>query len=485
VTVQPDAPGQRPSRPCVLWVCADDYAAGVCGAYGNRQVRTPDLDRLASQGLRLDRAFCNCPLSTPARQAFWTGRYPRSIGVTLSPTPLPADEVTLPAMLRGAGYVTAAFGKTHYYAARKHEFHVCADHVEFRTREAARTPRVLPDGVETLGPWRPFWDPASVWLNAAALPFPAHAEEMADTWYCDRAIDLLRQPHSAPFFLYVSLFATHSPFRFPIEFRDRPEAFAVPAVTNEQRAEVPAVFRGLTHRQKQGILAAYHTAAEFQDWNVGRVLDALDASPYAANTVVLFTNDHGYLLGQRGRFEKHCCYEPAIRAAVLLRAPGLTRSGTSSDALVELIDLVPTLLELCGVALPGNLHGRSLLPLLRGETTTHRERVFVEHADNAEAAVRTARWKLIYGAGTRQRRDGYLREGGPRRGVELYDLENDPEEAVNLASRPEFTSLVGELLDALADHVRRTARNPERLPATDDVFALLARGLLPAEDGNP
>ena len=104
--------------PNVLWICADDYTPDACGAYGNRIVRTPNIDRLAASGVRLDRAFAACPLSTPSRQAFWTGRYPRTIGVTLSPTPLPDDEVTLPARLRAAGYEVAAFGKTHYYWPR-------------------------------------------------------------------------------------------------------------------------------------------------------------------------------------------------------------------------------------------------------------------------------------------------------------------------------------------------------------------------------
>src|SRR5262249_49609978 len=115
------------SCPNFLWICADDLASYVCGAYGNRKVRTPNLDRLAVEGVRFDRAYCNCPLSTPSRQAFWTGRYPRSIGVTLSPTPLPEDEVTIITLLSGAGYETAALGKTHYYHPRPHEFDLCID----------------------------------------------------------------------------------------------------------------------------------------------------------------------------------------------------------------------------------------------------------------------------------------------------------------------------------------------------------------------
>jgi choline-sulfatase len=122
---------RQAARPNIVWICADDFTPDVCGTYGNRIVRTACLDRLASQAIRFDRAYCACPLSTPSRQSFWTGRYPRSIGVTLSSTPLPDDEVTLPVLLRRAGYEVAAFGKTHFYWPRRHEFDVCADWPEY------------------------------------------------------------------------------------------------------------------------------------------------------------------------------------------------------------------------------------------------------------------------------------------------------------------------------------------------------------------
>ena len=154
-------------------------------------------------------------------------------------------------------------------------------------------------------------------------------------------------------------------------------------------------------------MAAYATSAEFLDKNVGLVLDALDRSGHGANTLVIFTSDHGYLLGQHGRFEKHCCYEPAVRAALLMRFPASIQPGHATGALVELIDLVPTILELCGEPAPANLDGRSLTSLLRNQTSVHRERVIAEYADNQEAMVRTERWKLIYCAGSRRRRDGY------------------------------------------------------------------------------
>jgi choline-sulfatase len=459
-------------------------ASYVCGAYGNRKVRTPNLDRLAVEGIRFDRAYCNCPLSTPSRQAFWTGRYPHSIGVTLSPTPLPEDEVTIITLLSGAGYETAALGKTHYYHPRPHEFDLCIDlgeHEDFLHKKGREQ---IPAGVEALGPWRPFVDPAAVWLNSACLPYGAADADMSGTFFAQQAGPYLRRRRKAPFFLYVSFYEPHAPFRFPVEFRGRhdPRSFIVPAVRPEERDEVPPVFRDLTREEKQGILAAYHTSVEFVDKNVGLVLQALDRSGHADDTCVIFTGDHGYLLGQHGRFEKHCMYEPAVRSALLMRFPGVIRPGQMSDALVELIDVVLTILDLCGVAAPANVQGRSLVPLLRDGAKEHREQVIVEYADNEEAMIRTRRWKLVYCTGGRRRRDGYALDGPlPGRTVQLYDLDNDPEENTDLARRPEHAVTVEELTARLADHMRRTARYPELVPESNDVHVVLEQCLKPLD----
>jgi choline-sulfatase len=150
-----------------------------------------------------------------------------------------------------------------------------------------------------------------------------------------------------------------------------------------------------------------------------------------------------------------------------MRLPALFSGGRSTLAFVELIDVLPTILELCGITLPSNVQGRSLLPLLRKETASHRDHVIAEYADNEEAMIRTPRWKLIYSTGNRRRRDGYvLEEPLPRPFVQLFDLENDPEETINVAHRPQMTGLVQQFLRDLADHLIRTARDPELVPRT-------------------
>src|SRR5262249_42477567 len=153
---------------------------------------------------------------------------------------------------------------------------------------------------------------------------------------------------------------------------------------------------------------------------------------------VVYTGDHGYMLGQHGRFEKHCCYEPAARAPLLMRFPGRVKPNQNTAALVEFLDIAPTVLAACAVAIPEQVQGRSLLPLLKGEAKAHRDHVIVEYSEDEEAMIRDGRWKLIYSTGKRERQDGYATgKPLPGRTVLLFDEENDPDELTNLAKRPE------------------------------------------------
>jgi choline-sulfatase len=482
------APAQeKKPRPLnVLLLIADDHAPYVMGCYGNKQVKTPNLDKLAADGIRFDQAYCNAPVCTASRQSFLTGRYPRTLGVTQLSTPLHPTENTLAKILKQAGYTTAAIGKMHFNSNLKHGFDVRLDLPEYRQRLKERGPKKLPDGVDVLGPWRPFKDPADVWLNSKVLPYPAVDEDMAGTYFANESIRFLKDHKDEPFFLISSFNEPHSPFHFPVEFRGRhkPEEFTVPKVGPEDDWQIPKVFRGLTDAQKQGIIAAYYTSVEFLDRNIGLVLAALEKLGLLDDTLIIFIGDHGYLLGHHGRFEKHCLFLQAVRAPLIMRQRQRIRPKQSTSALTEFIDLVPTVLDFTGQPIPKSVQGKSLLPLLDGKTATHRDMVFVEYAENEEAMVRTDRWHLIYGTGKRDRKDGY--ETGkplPGRTVLLFDNEKDPEQFTNLAQKPEFAKVVDQLKKALADHLIRTARQPELIPMTDDVHAILEHCLQPRDVG--
>jgi arylsulfatase A-like enzyme len=169
--------------------------------------------------------------------------------------------------------------------------------------------------------------------------------------------------------------------------------------------------------------------------------------------------------------EKHCSYEEAIRAPLLIRCPGLVRPSLTTRALVEFIDIFPTVLDFCGVPIPANVQGRSLRPVLSGQTASHRPQVFVEYAPNDEAAVRDDRWKLIFERGKRRRTDGYD-TGVPLTGrkIRLYDLETDPGELADVAARPENADRVRRMLVLLVGHLRATAREPAPISSSADVL---------------
>lgn len=310
---------------------------------------------------------------------------------------------------------------------------------------------------------------------------------MPGTYYAKKAGEYISKERDKPFFLMVSFYEPHSPFHFPVEYRGKfdPTTFTVPKFGPEDDWHIPAIFRDLTAAEKQGITAAYFTSMEYLDRNVGRLLDALKKLGRDKDTIVVLSGDHGYMLGHHGRFEKHCCYEPAIRAPLLVRLLGVTRPSTSSTALVEFIDIVPTILDGCGATIPESVQGRSLMNVLKDGASNHRDAVFVEYSENEEAMVRTERWKLIYTTGKRKREDGY--ETGkplPGRVIQLFDVKTDPDETTNVAAKPDYKVVVDDLITKLVTHLSKTAREAQLIPKTDDPHTKLEH-LLQTRDVQP
>lgn len=454
--------------PNVLMILADDHASYVCGAYGNNKVKTPNLDQFAQSGVVFTNAFVNCPLCTASRQSLLTGRMPHDIQVTQLRTALGDDPVTLAELLKEKGYATAAIGKMHFNSARRHGFDLLLDTKDHREFLNQNPPRPLPEGLEVLPPWRPFNDPASIWLNGSYLPYGAYDEDMAGTWFARNAQRFMQEHLDKPFFLMVSFYEPHSPFHFPIEYRDRhdPSTFDVPEVLPQDAWQIPEIFRDLTKEQKQGIIASYYTSTEFMDSNVGRVLQTLQDTGLEKETLVIYLGDHGYSLGHHGRFEKHTHFEESVRAPLIIRLPNGTRASEEEAALVEFIDLFPTVAEFCETEPPDEVTGQSLLPLLRGEVHDGREFVFSEYYESEEAMVRDPRYKLIYTTGKREREDGY--QTGlplPGRTRMLYDLQSDPQELQNLADDPQqqerIASMEQRMIERLAESHPEEASAPK------------------------
>ena len=433
---------QRP-RYNLLFLMADDHAAYVHGADGNRQALTPNLDRLAAEGLRFARHHCNSPVCTPSRQSLLTGLLPHAAGVTQLRTALSTESITIPRLLREAGYQTAVFGKMHFNRPGSpglHGFDLCRteDVIQRRWSEEVSGSE-LPSGVPTKTlPWQPFRTPAQQWLNAHNLPYPRRDAGMKGTFIAEEACRYLEANRDKPFALWASFHEPHSPFDFPIEdaARFNPAAFRPPRVGAGDASQIPLVFRDLSEDERRGIIAAYYTSAHFLDRNVGRVLDRLRRLDLADNTLVIYTADHGYCLGHHGRFEKHCGYDPALRVPLILRLPGRIRTGVVTE-FTEHIDLGPTVLELLGAQRFPVSHGQSLSPYLSGKKpAAARRHIFSEYLENEEVFIREDRWKFIYCSGKRARQDGYA-TGNPTPGryTRLFDLRKDPGEFTDVSTR--------------------------------------------------
>ena len=461
-------PEGRAKGPNILILIGDDHAGGTLGVDGDPRRATPRLDGLARQGVRFDRAYCNSPVCTASRQSFITGRMPHAVGVTRLMTPLPDDAVTLGDWLTDLGYDTAAIGKMHFNGPSKHGFAHRLDTGDWASWLRGR----LTKGADHRRRWRPFQDPAAVWLNAEGRPFGLPMALMESTYQADRAAEFFDRhkdkSRSNPFALVVGFYEPHSPFKFPDDWptRYRPDQFAAPTVAEGDRLDQPKVFAALTPEQVKGIQASYYTSLGFLDHQVGRVLDALGASGLADDTIVVYLGDNGYMLGQHGRFEKHCFYEPSVRVPLIVRWPGHLPEDRRVLDLVELVDVLPTVLDLAGRPMPPDLHGRSLKGLALGEPGAKgRDVVVSEYLENEEAMARSARYKLIVGTGARRRLDGYETVNPlPGPSERLYDLEADPGESVNLRDRPELAKVADGLRRALHDRLVTTRGTRTAVP---------------------
>jgi choline-sulfatase len=452
----------------VLFIMGDDHSADVLGCYGNKIVRTPNLDRLASQGTRFDRAYVNCPMCTPSPQSLITGKLPHAVGVTLLQTPLAEQQVTIADHLKTQGFATGAVGKMHFNSDLKHGFDYRFDKPDHQKYLEEHLPQPLPAGTKVKPVWQPFKDPARIWLNADGLPVGLRDADSEGTYFSTKAIEFLRSTQNNRFCLWVSYNQPHSPFDFPVEYAGKydPAKMPLPQTSAEDVPWIPTIFRDLTDADKRGIVAAYYSAVEYHDKNVGLVLDELKRLGLEESTLVVYVGDHGYLLGHHGRFEKHSMWDSAVRAPLIVRRGMGDGQVKSNEALVEFVDLVPTILEELKVNGMTGLQGRSFVPVINGKTRTHRDSVFSEYLVDNRVMLRTADWKYVFTTGRADLALGYA-TGNPPPGIThaLYDLKRDPGETRNLAKDPKHKAKLQELQQALLKRFKETHPLAKQLPS--------------------
>jgi arylsulfatase A-like enzyme len=453
----PLAAAAETERPNILFLLSDDHSAPYVGCYGYADVRTPNLDRLASQGMRFDRMFVSCPQCVPSRAALMTGQSPVAVRMVRFTSPLPAGVAALPDLLSArAGYFTGVGGRTYHLDG-----------------PAAAGPNAAPISTEVLDKYklRTFKERVDYVEKGGAGAFNRYGDHL--TAFLDAA------PRDKPWFFWLGFSDPHHPWntRAAAGVPD-PEKIALPP----QLPDLPGV---------RGDLARYLAEIEHLDGDVQSVLDALEARGLAGKTLVVFMGDNGMALPHG----KGALYDPGIHVPLFVRWPGVVKPGTASQELISGEDFTPTMLSAVGIEPLKTMSGRSFLALLRGAPFEGRRYIFAERGPHGgdggmkpdisaatfdlSRCIRSARYKLIYNCTPHQpvgpvdsRNDPGWQEmmaaqqsgrlapefvrtyfTTPRPTFELYDLANDPGELENLAGRSELASVEHELKAALSERM--------------------------------
>jgi len=454
-----------PDRPNILWICTDQQRYDTIGALGNPHVHTPNLDRLAAEGVAFTHAFCQSPICTPSRASFLTGMYPSTIHACTNGNDVWAGAAPLISkLLADAGYDTGLAGKLHLAGAHGRIEPRGDD--GYRVFEWSHHPHndwpeghAYADWLRSRG-----YDPDRVKSHPEALPVELHQT----MWCAERAIAFIEGAGDQPWLMSVNPFDPHAPFDPPAEILRRfdPETLPDPLFRESDlacQARLAAVdFQNPARRPHEfsarQVKAAYYAMIELLDMAVGRMLETLERLGQRERTLIIFTSDHGEMLGDHGLLLKGCrFYEGLVRVPLIIAWPGHIPAGLVSDALVELTDLMPTVAEACGLPIPERVQGRSLLPLLTGRADPHHHRDFVRceyyRVLNPDAPGREGLFEGSYATMIRDRRHKLVVYHGHPLG-ELFDLTADPGEFDNLWDNPADADIRFDLLkrnfDALA-----------------------------------
>lgn len=419
----------------VLFLVVDDLNSWLLGD-ANRyagKVIAPNIRRLAESGVVFYRAYTASPVCSPSRTALLSGVRPWQSGVYENGVDIDQSAALrratpLPKLLKDSGYYVASYGKiAHGWDFRRS----CDDHIPHKRDPA-------PPGA----PFLPFTRGEQDWG-------PTHLAEdkMNDSKYVSAAIEQLRKQHDRPFFIACGLFHPHMPWYVPQKYFDMfpLEEVTTPQLLKDDLDDVPPLGHEITkgksrfvdnvlkHGLHKQAVQAYLATTAYADAQMGRVLDALDNSPYHDNTIVILMSDHGFHLGEKHHWQKSTLWEEATHCLLMLRVPGMTPRGGRCERFVSLQDVYPTLTELCNIARPAKVEGRSLVPLLRNPHAEWKSTAITAYADRY-VTIRNERFRYI-----RYRSDQ----------EEFYDVARDPHEWKNEIRNPTYAADIAELRRAV------------------------------------
>ena len=429
-------------QPNVLFIAVDDLNdwVGVLGGYAD--VQTPNMNRLAARGVTFSQAYCPAPFCNPSRSAVLTGYYPTTSGVyknTEDWRVAVPDAVTLPELFKENGYETVGGGKILHWNDR-----ALWDEYYSRISDPEPTADVLQDEDNSMGV-----------LEWGAVDVPD--EEMNDYRITSWAADYLLQEHDSPFFLAAGVFRPHVPLNVPQSYFDLYplDEIVLPETISDDLDDLPAVAREQMESDsldadlkeagnRERVVQAYLASVTFADAQIGRILDALESSEYADNTVVALWSDHGMHFGEKEHWKKGTLWEEATRVPLIISGPGVAEPGSISEHPVDLVNLYPTLADLCDLPVDESLDGVSLVPLLEDPDADWDRPALMNNRD--DNAIRYKEWRYIrYGDGSE----------------ELYDHSVDPNEWHNLADDPAYQQIKADLEAMLPEQM--AIETPKRL----------------------
>ncbi len=454
-------------RPNILWIMTDDGRADTIGCYGRSWARTPHMDALAANGIRFETAIVQNPVCVPSRMSMKSGHYPHTFGVTAMGKPATVEPAYMkeahdvPNLLNAwkeAGIRLVNIGKTHVYQRDwSYQKDVPADFdaigrprdekIRARLKEAgSKYPEVV---TKTHG-----------WAIGGTVPLEPN--EVTTGKLGDLALDTLKGllDKGEPFFLRVSFHAPHVPCLVPPSYFIDPTKIDLPLPTEEELKSKPRfereqlrVYSGgldLTREQIGIARGTYYGMVSLVDAQVGRLGEHLRKAGALDNTIIAINSDQGWQLGEHGLWKKRVLYDDNVKAPLILSCPALLPKGRVIREPVEMLDFVPTLMDLSGLRVPDTISGRSLMPLIRGDVTEWREACFceIDHSMSMYDELRVNSGRRIMARTKEWKLDWFMDERVADKDGALYNLKNDPGEKVNLYGKPGYAD-VTEYLEGL------------------------------------
>jgi len=463
-------------HPNVVWIMMDDCRADALGCYGQPWAKTPCMDRIAKRGVRFSAAVVQNPVCVPSRSSMLASQYPHTLGIMamgnparLPPPYLAKTSKKFPSLLnhwKDLGIRPVNVGKRHAYLSDWD--HRGDMHPQITHGGRPKTPELAAKMKQAAArnPYPAVRTKTHGWQIGGAVPLQP---QQTSIWKLgDLAVGTLKEltARGEPFFLRVSFHAPHVPCRVPPQYMIDPARITLPLPTEEELKSKPRFEReclrvyagGLDLSRKQIGIArgTYYGMVWLVDTQVGRIVDVRKQAGQLNNTIIAINSDQGFQLGEHGLWKKRVFYEQNVRVPLVLSCPDLLPSGKVIEEPVELVDFLPTLMELSGLDVPEGVAGRSLMPLIRGELRQWRPACFcdIDHARSMykelrntgrRLMVRTKKWKMVCFMDTRVAdEDGCL-----------YNLERDPGETVNLYGKPEYAEVVRRLEGLARQWARR------------------------------